>query len=187
MNTVVETRDGATDEFKRHHDVTQRRAGGDRICPKLEQMLLRSHISPAQSEAGLRWTRDYLVCFGGGGRSCLDISPHGVSGWNPSEQREDASRAYHAAKAALDGKVRRRTVLDLTPSDVVNLLCVDDLGFTRIGERLGMSAHLAQQTVERHLQTLADHYAREDTRRDATAQTREAALNKFEPELADKR
>ena len=185
--TALDQRERATDGLKRHKDITSRRSGaGDRIYTRLEQLLENRYISPVQSEAGRRWARDYLMCFGGGGRSCLDISPRG-NGFNPSEAREDAARAYHEARAALDGN-KLPQAEGVPPSAVVTFCCVEDQSFSAIASRLGVSLELAKARVSQYLAVLSVHYAAEDKRigRSSTAQTQEAALARFEPEVADK-
>lgn len=185
--TVLEPRETATPDLKRHKDVTTRVAGGERIHTRLEQLLEKRYISPAQSEAGRRWDRDYRICFGGGGRSCLDMSPRGNGGWNPSEAREDASKAYHAARAALDGKTLPQAI-DMPPSRVVTRCCVDDVPFSELAARLGVAPEVAKARVAQCLAVLAVHYEAEDRRKgsNSTAQTYETALAKFEPEVVSK-
>lgn len=185
--SVLDQRERATEAFKKHSDVTGRRSGaGDRVYTRLEQLLENRYISPAQSEAGRRWAKDYLTCFGGSGRSCLDISPRG-HGFNGSEAREDASKAHLAAKASLDGNMLPQA-LGVPPSAVVTLCCVDDASFSSVASQLGISHELAKARVAQYLAVLAVHYATEDKRigRSSTAQTTEAALARFEPEVADK-
>lgn len=185
--TTLDNRETAAPELKRHKDVTGRVAGGERVHTRLEQLLEKRYISPAQSEAGRRWDRDYRICFGGGGRSCLDMSPRGNSGWNPSEAREDASKAYHAARSALDGKTLPQAI-DARPSDVVTACCVEDKSFTELGARLGIQAEVAKSRVAQCLAVLAVHYEAEDRRngKNSTAQTYESALAKFEPEVVSR-
>lgn len=187
MSAGIEAKDGATLEFRQHHDVKGRRSGaGDRRYWRLEQLMDNEDISPEQCDAGVRWERDHRLCFGGSGRSCLDISPRG-HGWNPSEAREDAARAHAAARLALDGN--RSRAGGLLPSDVVTMLCVEDVPVTRIAFTLGVRPGATKVVLADYLTLLAEHYAAEDKRRgkSSTAQTKEAALARFEPEVAPRR
>lgn len=186
--SVTDQRDGATEEFQQHFDTRKRRSGeGEVVFTRLEQLLENDDIKAVQSEAGRRWARDFLICFGGSGRSCLDITPKGNGGWNPSEAREDAAKAYLAARVALDGS--KSPASGMTPSQVVTMCVVDDAPFEHVGLCLGVSKYLAKRAIAEHLQVLADHYASEDKRvgRNSTAQTKEAAIARFEPEVAPRR
>jgi hypothetical protein len=188
MSDVLEQRDRATDAFKRHHDVKGRRSGaGDRRYWRLEQLADKDDISPEQCEAGQRWRKNFQSAgFEGSSRSCLDMSPRGVSG-NPNEFREDAARAHFCALVALDGS--RSSDAWFLPSAVVTGLCVEDLPISRIAFNLGLTPGRTKVLIGDYLTLLAEHYAAEDKRRgkSSTAQTKEAALARFEPEVVPRR
>jgi hypothetical protein len=184
MTDELDPRDGPTPEFANRHDVISRSTGvGKRVRSRLEQLLESRYIAPAQAEAGRRFARDYLICFGGGGRSCLDVSPRGSAGWNHSEAREDASRAYMAARKILDGELLPQAV-DVAPSQVLFHCCVNDETWSGLGARLNVTAELARAMVSQYLAVLAHHYEAEDRRRGVTttAHTLQAALARFDPD-----
>ena len=182
---TVDPRDGPTKEFGQHHDVIPR-AGtttGKRVRSRLEKLLLDSHITPQQSEAGRRFAWSYSVGCNPGVRSCLGNMVAGTGGGGITDTRHQAFVAYDDARKVLDSNINPQ-VVQSAPSNVLTRFCVDDAPFSEIGEELGgVSASTVKRRILGYLETLVGHYAAVDRKRgrSTTAETRAEALRRFEP------
>ena len=68
----IEPRDGGTPELRRHHEVTDRAAGGGkRVLARLEKLLLDDDIGPAEFEAGRRYADSWNRAFAAHGCACF--------------------------------------------------------------------------------------------------------------------
>jgi hypothetical protein len=179
----IDDRVGPTDAFLNHHDITDRR-GGKRVLTRLQQLLASRHVGPTQSEAGRRFTIDYLKGSVGRGRSCLDIDPSGRGEGFPSEERLDASARYNAARVVVEEAGGPR-LPGGTSTDLLILSCVEDTSFSELASRGGISAEVIKSWISQLLTVLAAHYAAVDriSGKSTTVYTYEGAIARFEPEV----
>lgn len=184
LHADLEPRDGPNVEFKEHHDVTERKAGGKRVLSRLEQLLAGHYIKAEQSEAGRRFTNDYLKGCVGRGRSCLDIDPGGGGDGYPSETRLDASARFAAASRALES-AKGPKLPGGSCADLLVKCCVEDEPFARIAKRAGIADEVVKSWIASLLTVLAGHYHAEDQidGRSTTICNYQAALKRFEPEV----
>lgn len=179
----LDPRDGPTKQFLQHHDVTNR-AGGKRVFPKLEQLLRGNYIEPEHCEAGRRFTRAYLKGQIGRGRSCLDIVSRGSGDGHPSPDRLEAfTELREAIQALIDAN--SPAMHGKTAADLLIACCVEELPWSTIATRAGVSDEVVKSWAAQALTVLAGHYARVDriSGRSTTQYTKEQALKRFDPEF----
>jgi hypothetical protein len=178
----TDLRDGPTESFKQHHDVTHRStgAGGKRVETRLEQLMMTDWITPEQWDAGRRFGIDYVIAYDSRSRSCLDISVRG-SADGLTESRHDAANRYDAAKRAVDSESSH----SYRPSDVLLAFCLRDASFASIALTMGRSTRqeTAKARIVKLLATLTVHYEIADklAGRSSTPHTKKMALARIEP------
>lgn len=182
----LDVRDGPNDEFRTHFDVVRRAGGGERTQPKIEQLLRTRYIRPEQSEAARRFQHDYLKGVIGHGRSCIDIGTGGGGDHQPSMDRIDALSRHNKAKEALEAtRGPRMPGSGGNSTQILVFICVEDMAFSSVALRAGVSDELMKSWVAQLLTVLAGYYADLDRRegRETTVYTQDAAEKRFEPEL----
>jgi hypothetical protein len=185
-SSALDPRDGPTAKFVEHHDVISRGGGeGKRVYSKIEMLLRTRHVTPEQSEAGRRFTIDYLTGRVGAGRSCLDMSASGGGGdGHPSMHRIEASGRVGDAKVALDA-AKCHTFGGQTAFDILVSVCIRDVPFSAIATAAEVSDETAKSWIAQYLAVLTAHYEGVDKRKglSTTAYTQDAALKRYDPVL----
>ncbi len=178
--------DGPTEQFRQHTDITDRaNVPGKKIFSKVEQLLRGNYIQPEHSEAGRRFTDDYLKGVVGRSRSCIDIDISGGGGDGmPSLERLEASGRFKAAAVAL-AESKGPTMPGGTSADLLVIVCVENCAFSQVALRAGVSDEVVKSWIAQLLAVLAGHYARVDrvAGKSSTVYTKEIALKKFDPEV----
>lgn len=182
---LLSSRDRPSDEYVRHHSVVSRAAGigGVRVKTRLEQMLTSGDITAPESEAGWRFGRDWLISgftSPGSSLSFFDVKSSGDP--VPNEGKLDAARNHRLAADAL--RRPRRDQMDRNPVHTMVAFAVEDRAIADIAADMASTWRTAKRRIIKNLQILADHYADIDgaTRKSTTLHTREAALQRFDPD-----
>lgn len=183
-SSVLEPRDGPTEEFREHIDVTDRAAGGKKVFSKLEQLLISRQIGPEQSEAGRRFAHDYLKGSVGRTSSSLNVSMAGRGSDGMTDVRLDACRRLDEAVTALE-KARPARMARGRAGELLIELCVNNTSYTQLARSFKVSKDLVKDWIFELLAVLAAHYERIDKAngRSSTAHTYQSALDRFEPEI----
>jgi hypothetical protein len=182
----LEERDGPTEEYRRHHNLTYRsHSPARRKLTRLEQLLLHREISPQASEAGRRIALDYLVGYVGRSACSLHISSVSTNNWERciDDRSHEAAGRYEAAANFLDADRKQWSKNGRKPSSVLVSLCVHDESFKQIGTTIGRSGDSTKTYCRNQLEALALHYKDVDEKRGltVTAGTYESALENFDP------
>lgn len=183
-HSVLEPRDGPTEEFREHIDVTDRVAGGKKVFSKLEQLLISRQIEPEQSEAGRRFARDYLKGNVGRTSCSLNASTGGRGSDGMTDVRLDACRRLDEAVKALE-VARPSRMKRGRAGELLIELCVNNTSYVQLARSFMVSKELVKDWIFELLAVLAAHYERIDEAngRSSTAHTYQAALKRFEPEI----
>ncbi len=162
----IEPRDGGTPELRRHHEVTDRAAGGGkRVLARLEKLLLDDDIGPAEFEAGRRYADSWNRAFAAHGCACfLRSTPGGGTvdyDRGPVVRLAAATGFRQARELIVRGFASERT--GHIAAEAVRRLSVDDELFSEIGKALGIDHKTASRRITKALCLLSDHYSETKT------------------------